>query len=229
MVGTLLITLTSYSYILYSIFRMHSGEGRHKAFSTCVSHLTAIILFYSTAIYTYLRPSSSYSLGQDKVASVFYTVPLRACGSRRSQVPAPEAGCSHGDQEAVCPVIPGCSQQQKPHVRLPMSWGDGETRPQCLRLAAAQGDDEAACPVILRSNLPGDPRPQPAGEAACPMSAHLTSWGRLRNRAPVPEAGCSPGDEEAACPVIPGRSQHQKPHVCLPHVLGETEKPSPSA
>nr|KAF6438510.1 hypothetical protein HJG59_013625 [Molossus molossus] len=73
-VGTLLIILTSYTYILFSIFRMHSGEGRHKAFSTCASHLTAIILFYSTAIYTYLRPSSSYSLDQDKVASVFYTV-----------------------------------------------------------------------------------------------------------------------------------------------------------
>uniref|UniRef100_G1PY84 G-protein coupled receptors family 1 profile domain-containing protein n=2 Tax=Myotis lucifugus TaxID=59463 RepID=G1PY84_MYOLU len=74
MVGTLLVILTSYCYILFSIFRMHSGEGRHKAFSTCASHLTAIILFYSTAIYTYLRPTSSYSLGQDKVASVFYTV-----------------------------------------------------------------------------------------------------------------------------------------------------------
>ncbi|KAM8813986.1 olfactory receptor 5F1-like [Rhynchonycteris naso] len=74
MIGTLLVILTSYAYILFSIFRMRSGEGRHKAFSTCASHLTAIILFYSTAIYTYLRPSSSYSLSQDKVASVFYTV-----------------------------------------------------------------------------------------------------------------------------------------------------------
>uniref|UniRef100_G3UL30 G-protein coupled receptors family 1 profile domain-containing protein n=1 Tax=Loxodonta africana TaxID=9785 RepID=G3UL30_LOXAF len=74
MVGTLLVILTSYSYILFSIFRMHSGEGRCKAFSTCASHLTAIILFYATAIYTYLRPRSSYSLSQDEVASVFYTV-----------------------------------------------------------------------------------------------------------------------------------------------------------
>ncbi|KAM8813987.1 olfactory receptor 5F1-like [Rhynchonycteris naso] len=73
-VGTLVVILTSYAYILFSIFRLHSGEGRHKAFSTCASHLTAIILFYSTAIYTYLKPSSSYSLSQDKVASVFYTV-----------------------------------------------------------------------------------------------------------------------------------------------------------
>ncbi|XP_037697239.1 olfactory receptor 5F1-like [Choloepus didactylus] len=74
MVGALLIILTSYSYILVSIFHMHSGEGRHKAFSTCASHLTAIILLYATSVYTYLRPSSSYSLNQDKVVSVFYTV-----------------------------------------------------------------------------------------------------------------------------------------------------------
>ncbi|XP_004443885.2 PREDICTED: olfactory receptor 5F1-like [Ceratotherium simum simum] len=74
MVRGLLVILTSYSYILFSIFRMHSEEGRRKAFSTCASHLTAVILFYSTSIYTYLRPSSSYSLNQDKVASVFYTV-----------------------------------------------------------------------------------------------------------------------------------------------------------
>ncbi|XP_025213761.1 olfactory receptor 5F1 [Theropithecus gelada] len=73
-VGTLLVILTSYSYVLFSIFSMHSGEGRHRAFSTCASHLTAIILFYTTSIYTYLRPSSSYSLNRDKVASVFYTV-----------------------------------------------------------------------------------------------------------------------------------------------------------
>ena len=74
MVGTLLVILTSYCYVLFSIFRVHAGVGRHKAFSTCASHLTALILFCSTSIYTYLRPTSSYSLTQDKVASVFYTV-----------------------------------------------------------------------------------------------------------------------------------------------------------
>ncbi|KAK1336996.1 hypothetical protein QTO34_003039 [Cnephaeus nilssonii] len=40
-------------------------------------------------------------------------------GSWRSQAPAPEAGCSHRDQEATCPMIPGCSQPKKPQVRLP--------------------------------------------------------------------------------------------------------------
>ena len=39
-VGTLLVTLTSYCYILFSIFRMHAGEGRRTALSTCASHPT---------------------------------------------------------------------------------------------------------------------------------------------------------------------------------------------
>ncbi|KAK1346415.1 hypothetical protein QTO34_000271 [Cnephaeus nilssonii] len=34
--------------------------------------------------------------------------------------------------------------------------------------------------------------------------------GRWRNRAPAPEAGCSHGDQEAACPVISGLSQLEK-------------------
>ena len=72
--GTLLVFLTSYSFIIFSIFSVHSGKERQKAFLTCFSHLTAIILFYSTGICVYLRTTSSYSLNQDKVASVFYTV-----------------------------------------------------------------------------------------------------------------------------------------------------------
>ncbi|XP_072483726.1 olfactory receptor 5F1-like [Notamacropus eugenii] len=74
MLGTLLIILTSYIYILFSILRLHSVEGRQKAFSTCASHLTAVAIFYGTEIVTYLCPSSSYSPTQGKVISVFYTV-----------------------------------------------------------------------------------------------------------------------------------------------------------
>ncbi|XP_043828910.1 olfactory receptor 5F1-like [Dromiciops gliroides] len=74
MLGTLLIILTSYIYILFSILRLHSVEGRRKAFSTCASHLTVIAIFYGTEIVTYLCPSSRYSPTQGKVISVFYTV-----------------------------------------------------------------------------------------------------------------------------------------------------------
>ncbi|XP_029431408.1 olfactory receptor 1019-like isoform X2 [Rhinatrema bivittatum] len=73
-VGTLLIILISYAYILCSILRMRSAEGRHKAFNTCASHFLCVTLFYGTVIFMYMRPSSRYTLNQDRVASVFYTV-----------------------------------------------------------------------------------------------------------------------------------------------------------
>ncbi|XP_029430864.1 olfactory receptor 1020-like [Rhinatrema bivittatum] len=72
--SSLLIIVVSYTYIISTILRIQSAEGRHKAFSTCASHLTAVSLFYGTIIFMYLRPPSSYSLEQDRVASVFYTV-----------------------------------------------------------------------------------------------------------------------------------------------------------
>ncbi|XP_074131230.1 putative olfactory receptor 5AK3 [Sminthopsis crassicaudata] len=74
LVSTLLIVFLSYIYILAAILRMPSAAGRHKAFSTCASHLTAVTIFYGTLSYMYLQPSSSESQENDKVASVFYGI-----------------------------------------------------------------------------------------------------------------------------------------------------------
>ncbi|XP_038621205.1 olfactory receptor 502-like [Tachyglossus aculeatus] len=71
---TILIIAISYLCILSAILRNPSTEGRHKAFSTCVSHLTAVMLFYGTAMFIYTQPNSRYSMGQKKVVSVFYMV-----------------------------------------------------------------------------------------------------------------------------------------------------------
>ncbi|XP_046927659.1 olfactory receptor 5L1-like [Lynx rufus] len=73
-ITTIVIILTSYLLILITILRMHSAEGRRKAFSTCASHLTAILVFHGTILFTYCRPSSGNSVDTDKVATVFYTV-----------------------------------------------------------------------------------------------------------------------------------------------------------
>ncbi|XP_057634263.1 olfactory receptor 508-like [Chionomys nivalis] len=73
-VVTVFIIALSYVYILVSILKMHSPEGRQKAFSTCTSHLTAVTLFYGTITFIYVMPKSSYSTDQNKVVSVFYTV-----------------------------------------------------------------------------------------------------------------------------------------------------------
>ncbi|XP_017653873.1 olfactory receptor 502-like [Nannospalax galili] len=71
---TLLVIAVSYTYILVTILRMRSTEGRQKAFSTCTSHLTVVTLFYGTVTFIYMMPKSSYSTDQNKVVSVFYIV-----------------------------------------------------------------------------------------------------------------------------------------------------------
>ncbi|XP_046493747.1 olfactory receptor 5P3-like [Equus quagga] len=73
-VVTVFVIALSYVSILFSILKMHSPEGRHKAFSTCTSHLTVVTLFYGTITFIYVMPKSSYSTEQNKVVSVFYTV-----------------------------------------------------------------------------------------------------------------------------------------------------------
>ncbi|XP_034981130.2 olfactory receptor 9G19-like [Zootoca vivipara] len=66
--------LASYAFILVAILRIHSTDGRRKAFSTCASHLTAVTLYYGSILFIYSRPSSSYAIGSEKWASTFYTV-----------------------------------------------------------------------------------------------------------------------------------------------------------
>ncbi|KAG5209120.1 hypothetical protein JEQ12_016685 [Ovis aries] len=64
----------SYYFILLTIHRMNSAEGRKKAFATCSSHMTVVILFYGAAIYTYMLPNSYHTPEKDMMVSVFYTI-----------------------------------------------------------------------------------------------------------------------------------------------------------
>ncbi|XP_072467597.1 olfactory receptor 8B3-like [Notamacropus eugenii] len=63
----------SYALILSSILNNSSTEGRSKAFSTCSSHIVVVALFFGSASFMYLKPSSSGSVDQGKVSSIFYT------------------------------------------------------------------------------------------------------------------------------------------------------------
>ncbi|XP_053418672.1 olfactory receptor 10A3-like [Nycticebus coucang] len=69
-----LLILLSYIQILYAILKMPSTTGRQKAFSTCASHLTSVILFYGTANMTYLQPKSGYSAETKKLISLAYSL-----------------------------------------------------------------------------------------------------------------------------------------------------------
>ncbi|KAM9660527.1 olfactory receptor 8J3-like [Trichechus inunguis] len=71
---SVIIVLVSYFNIILSILRIHSPEGRKKAFSTCASHMMAVTVFYGTLLFMYLQPKTDHSLDTDKMASVFYTL-----------------------------------------------------------------------------------------------------------------------------------------------------------
>uniref|UniRef100_A0A671EGP5 Olfactory receptor n=1 Tax=Rhinolophus ferrumequinum TaxID=59479 RepID=A0A671EGP5_RHIFE len=74
-----LLIVVSYARILLSLLRMQSASGRHKALSTCASHLTVVALFYGTAIFMYMRPQSKSSRAGGKIIAVFYTVVTPMC------------------------------------------------------------------------------------------------------------------------------------------------------
>nr|XP_012807152.1 olfactory receptor 145-like [Jaculus jaculus] len=68
------IVFTSYGFILSSILKIRSTEGRSKAFSTCSSHIIAVSLFFGSCAFMYLKPSSAGSMDEGKVSSVFYNI-----------------------------------------------------------------------------------------------------------------------------------------------------------
>ncbi|XP_002709164.2 olfactory receptor 4P4-like [Oryctolagus cuniculus] len=68
---TFVVLFISYVVILFTL-RNQSSEGRRKALSTCGSHITVILLFFGPAIFSYLRPPTTFP--EDKVFALFYTI-----------------------------------------------------------------------------------------------------------------------------------------------------------
>ncbi|XP_069444952.1 olfactory receptor-like protein OLF3 [Ovis canadensis] len=68
------LVLLSYIRIVSTILKIQSTEGRKKAFHTCASHLTVVVLCYGMTIFTYIQPNPSPSVLQEKLISVFYAI-----------------------------------------------------------------------------------------------------------------------------------------------------------
>ncbi|KAM8818103.1 LOW QUALITY PROTEIN: olfactory receptor 10J3-like [Rhynchonycteris naso] len=68
------LVFVSYVLIISTILKIASAEGQKKAFSTCASHLTMVIIHYGYASIIYLKPKSQSLLGQGILISVTYTV-----------------------------------------------------------------------------------------------------------------------------------------------------------
>ena len=72
--GPLTGILYSYSKIVSSIQAISSAQGKHKAFSTCASHLSVVSLFYGTSLGVYLGSAGIRHSQSSTTASVMYTV-----------------------------------------------------------------------------------------------------------------------------------------------------------
>ncbi|XP_077028984.1 olfactory receptor 14C36-like [Agelaius phoeniceus] len=72
--GCFVFIVFSYVQIFRAVLRIPSEQGRHKAFSTCLPHLTVLSLFFSTGTSLYLKPPSMSSPSLDLVLSVLFSV-----------------------------------------------------------------------------------------------------------------------------------------------------------
>ncbi|XP_077309934.1 olfactory receptor 1J21-like [Lithobates pipiens] len=68
-----LLIITSYLFIISAIMKIQSSKGRHKAFSSCTSHLTTVLIFFGPIIILYTKPESEHSKKLDKLFSLLYT------------------------------------------------------------------------------------------------------------------------------------------------------------
>nr|XP_027776007.1 olfactory receptor 10T2 [Marmota flaviventris] len=69
-----LLILISYGFIVNTILKIPSADGKRKAFATCVSHLTVVFVHYGCASIIYLRPKSKSASDKDQLVAVSYTV-----------------------------------------------------------------------------------------------------------------------------------------------------------
>lgn len=74
LLGSLLITVVSYIYIIIAVLKMPTAQGRQKAFSTCASHITVVTLYYGSSIFIYVRPSKGNVLDFNKMGTVLNTM-----------------------------------------------------------------------------------------------------------------------------------------------------------
>ncbi|XP_008072743.1 olfactory receptor 6N1 [Carlito syrichta] len=72
--ATFLLILSSYMQIIRTVLRIPSAMGKRKAFSTCASHLTVVLIFYGSILFMYVRLKKSYSLDYDRALAVVYSV-----------------------------------------------------------------------------------------------------------------------------------------------------------
>ncbi|KFO97992.1 Olfactory receptor 14J1, partial [Calypte anna] len=86
--------VVSYVEIFRAVLRIPSEQGQHKAFSTCLPHLSVISLFISTGIFAYPKPLSICSPSLGLLVSFLYSVVPPAVNPLKYSMRNQELKCS---------------------------------------------------------------------------------------------------------------------------------------
>ncbi|XP_044518268.1 olfactory receptor 11H6-like [Gracilinanus agilis] len=70
---TFFLIFGSYTLVFKAVLQVPSTAGKHKAFSTCSSHLVMVSLFYGTLRVMYIIPTSGNPAGTQKIVTLFYS------------------------------------------------------------------------------------------------------------------------------------------------------------
>ncbi|KAM3915732.1 olfactory receptor 1468-like [Leptodactylus fuscus] len=73
-IGAFVATFYSYVRIFRTVMKIRTNDGKHKAFSTCTSHLTVVLIFYGSITFIYFVPNTSNLLALNQVITVIYTL-----------------------------------------------------------------------------------------------------------------------------------------------------------
>uniref|UniRef100_F7B5H1 Olfactory receptor n=1 Tax=Monodelphis domestica TaxID=13616 RepID=F7B5H1_MONDO len=74
LLGSLFPTIISYTYIISTILKIPSNSGRRKAFSTCASHFTVVVIGYGTCLFLYVKPKQTQAAEYNKIVSLMISV-----------------------------------------------------------------------------------------------------------------------------------------------------------
>ncbi|XP_014714692.3 olfactory receptor 9A4 [Equus asinus] len=72
--GSLIPTFISYTYVISFILKIPSASGRRKAFSTCASHFTCVVIGYGSCLFLYVKPKQTQAAEYNRAVSLLLSV-----------------------------------------------------------------------------------------------------------------------------------------------------------
>ncbi|XP_069460794.1 olfactory receptor 1E16-like [Ambystoma mexicanum] len=73
LIAPFILIIMSYAYIMSAILKIPSANGRHKAFSTCSSHLAVVSSYFGPLIAVYATPRTEGSRNLSNALSLLYS------------------------------------------------------------------------------------------------------------------------------------------------------------